>query len=76
MLLTQPPLTSPRVQNNVANAPSRKLKRIKPSMINTSVENVKVKTNALNKTKDELRRLASMFKDICPSINEYYSVSN
>ena len=76
MLLTQPPLTSPRGRNNVANVPSRKFKCIKPSMINAAAEHNKVKTDILSKTKNELRKLVSKFKDTHTCTNEDYSVSN
>ena len=76
MLLTWPPLTSPRVRNNVTNTPSRKFKCIKPSMMSSTVEHDKVKTEIFNKNKDELRKLASKLKSMCSSMKDDRSVCN
>ena len=54
---TSPP--SQRTRNNVANSPLRKFKHVKPSMMNVTVDHNKSKTDILNETKDELRKLAS-----------------
>ena len=76
MLLTQPPLTSSRGRKNVENAPSSKFEHIKPSVMSATVDHNKVKTDALNKTKDELRKLASKFESMCSSTKYEHSVSN
>ena len=45
-------------------------------MTNTIVDNDKVNRDILNKIKDKLRKLASKFKDMGPSTNEDFNVSN
>ena len=76
MLLTQPPLTSPRGRKNVANSPSSKFKCVKPSMMSATVDHDKVNADILNKTKDELRELTSKFNPTCSSTNDDCSISN
>ena len=76
MPLTKPSLPLPLASKNDLNTPTRKFKCIKPSIINATIEHNKVKTGDLDKTKDELRKLASNFKDICPSMSTCCGVSN
>ena len=76
IFLIWPPQTSPRGRNNVVNGPTGKLKHIKTSTMSTTVEHGKVKIYFLIKNKDELYKLASMFKSACSSMNDDCSVFN
>ena len=76
MLLTQSPLTSSRRQNNVVSVPSSEFECFKPSIMSTTVECKKVKTEVLNKTRDDLFKITSKFKSTCSSKNDDCSVSN
>ena len=76
MLPTQHMLTSSRGRSNTENSHSSKPKQIKSSMINSIVEHNKVKTDVLNKTKHELRKLTFKFKSMNSYMSDDHSASN